>query len=207
MTRLGTVPPLALQLPAPDTIRARCIALAMLDAILIPSPLAERPHEYRTRWMRGASLARWHDGLGNHRHIAFSPAGVIAVAHSADAPTPTRPGPVDQAPYSLQALITASVRIPADEHTFCAWRTSGATAWSTAGEADSADVRYLFESVLDTGTYRTDTENYLDRTLSPQAIEAVLSLRPLTGDTISALNPTVEIASVLADMDTIGYPR
>ena len=69
-----TEPNLAVRLPDISTLRRRCQALAMLDAILCPER-EYRYYSYDQALAPGRRLASMHDGSGNEYSIVFSPTG------------------------------------------------------------------------------------------------------------------------------------
>ncbi|MDQ0605096.1 hypothetical protein QF037_009441 [Streptomyces canus] len=67
------------QLPAPEIIRARSKAMAMLGAVLSPE-WEFRYHSYDTQWAPSEELASMKDGSGNDYAVVFSESGVYAQA-------------------------------------------------------------------------------------------------------------------------------
>jgi hypothetical protein len=64
------------RLPDIVTLRRRCQALAMLDAILSPE-WDSRYYSFTTSWADDAQLASMNNGSGDEYSIVFTPAGVF----------------------------------------------------------------------------------------------------------------------------------
>ncbi|MFD0526728.1 hypothetical protein [Kitasatospora arboriphila] len=193
----------------PEVLRARCRALALLDAVIGGSyPMRSHVADRRP----GVDLAAMDNGSGDLYGIVFDPAGVFLYGfdHECDA-TPWREWPRAHWPGLLEGLPAALARYPADpelqfegffDATVCAWRETGADAWQCGpvafGPGESDGAGWLFELLVDGSAeaVRRDAEDYYGRAVDPQAVAAVLAGVPLDRRTVGALDPAADFAAV-----------
>lgn len=91
------------------------------------------------------------------------------------------------------------------------WREKNAPTWScgpvtfTADESDGAD--WLFTLLTDgtPDTYVAYAEDYFERPVTRTAVATVQSGTPLTRETVSALSPTADFATVALRARELGY--
>lgn len=131
--RTMTVHTLVTALPDPEVLRARCRALALLDALLDP---AAPTHTFFPEWRPGVDLALMDNGSGDQYAVAFDPAGVFL--HGFDhecAATPWRTWPRAHWPGLLDGLPPSLAHYPEDpefqfeeffDATVCVWREKDA---------------------------------------------------------------------------------
>ncbi|NVI29625.1 hypothetical protein EK410_09700 [Streptomyces sp. CAI-17] len=216
--RTMTVHTLVTALPDPEVLRARCRALALLDALLDPGVPT---HTFFPEWRPGVDLALMDNGSGDQYAIAFDPAGVFL--HGFDhecAATPWRVWPRAHWPGLLDGLPPSLAHYPEDpefqfeeflDATVCVWREKNAPTWScgpvtfTADESDGAD--WLFTLLTDgtPDTYVAYAEDYFERPVTRTAVATVQSGTPLTRETVSALSPTADFATVALRARELGY--
>ncbi|MEU4236964.1 hypothetical protein [Actinoplanes sp. NPDC026619] len=208
-------------LPDAATLRRRCRALAMLDAILSPDEEA-RHYGYNVSWGPGEEIAEMRDGSGDEFHIVFGPAGVFVRGFDHESVmSPARndeelwPGLVDAVPATFAAQL--------DEPAFgwgaqfyatvCVWRETGDDRWRTGAvdyppgdDPDGADR--LFAVLLDDtpASYRAFAEDYYETAIDPGAVNDVFALTPLTEALVRRLNPELALGKLAADIEAIGYP-
>jgi hypothetical protein len=202
----------------PDVLRARCRALTMLDVVL--DGFAPK-HGYFPGWREGVDLATMENGSGDLYGIVFDPAGVFLYGfdHECDA-TPWREWPRAHWPGLLEGLPAALAHYPADpelqfegffDATVCAWRETGATSWQCGpvvfepGESDGAS--WLF-GVLTDGSAEavcSDAEDYYERPVDRQAVDALLAGAPLNPRTVGALNPAAAFEAMAERARLLGY--
>ncbi|WBB70209.1 hypothetical protein [Micromonospora sp. WMMD812] len=208
-------------LPETATLRDRCRALAMLDAIMSPD-WEPRYYSYDSRWAPGEEMASMRNGSGDTYSIVFSPAGVFIRGFDHESVmSPARnddelwPGLVDTVPgvFSAQLAEPAFSYEGVLEATVCLWRQVGDGRWRTGdidlpGGADPDGADRLFEVLLDPTPegYRRFAEDYYEVSLDADALGAVFALRPLTDDLVRRLNPDVTVADLAEDVAEIGYP-
>src|SRR5262245_40188581 len=80
-----TVYDVAARLPDIPIVRARCQAMAMLDAILIPKA-SRRCYSFEVGWRPDQDLASMNNGSGDTYSIVFSAAGVFACGFAHESP-------------------------------------------------------------------------------------------------------------------------
>ncbi|MFD0524646.1 hypothetical protein [Paractinoplanes durhamensis] len=208
-------------LPDVATLRRRCRALAMLDAILSPDEEA-RYYGYNTAWGPGEEIAEMRNGSGDEFHIVFGPAGVFVRGFDHESVmSPARndeelwPGLVDTVPAAFAGQM--------DEPAFgwgaqfyatvCVWRLAGDDRWHTGDvsyppghDPDGADR--LFTILLDEtpAAYRAFAEDYYEVPVDPAAVNDVFALTPLTEALVHRLNPDLALEKLTADLEAIGYP-
>ncbi|WP_206300188.1 hypothetical protein [Streptomyces mangrovisoli] len=214
-----TVRDLVPLLPEPAELRARCRAIALLDAIL--GPYAPT-HTYRPNWRDGVDLACMDNGGGDQYAIVFDPAGVFLYGfdHESTA-TPWReeerahwPGLLDGLPASLAGYPETPEFQCAGffDATVCVWRETGDTEWRCGpvefapDASDGAD--WLFDVVVDRSprAYLRFAEQYFERSVDPDAVAAILAGSPLTRRTVACLSPTVDYGAVAERARGLGHP-
>jgi hypothetical protein len=208
-------------LPGVATLRRRCRALAMLDAILCPDEEA-RHYGFNTSWGPGAEIAEMRNGSGDEFHIVFGPAGVFLRGFDHESVmSPARndeelwPGVADSVPAAFAPLL--------DEPAFgwgaqfyatvCVWRETGDDRWHAGDIAyppgddpDGAD--HLFAILLDDtpATYRAFAESSYQVPVDPAVVNDVFALTPLTDALVRRLNPQLTVGKLADDIEAIGYP-
>lgn len=208
-------------LPDIATLRDRCRALAVLDAIIGPDEESWY-YSFTSSWADGEELASMDNGSGDAWSVVFSSAGVMILAfdhESGMSPAVNGdevwPGLVDAVPE----VFSASVQDPAFsfegtlEATVCLWRQAGEDRWH-AGDIDFPDgadpdgAGRLFGVLVDpTGAaYQRFAEDYYGTAVDIGAVGEVFALRTLTAGLVRRLNPGRTMADLTVDLAGIGYP-
>lgn len=224
---------LARHLPEPQTLRRRCQALAMLEAIDTEAP-EERYFLFDAHWGVDQDLASMSDGEGNEWSITFTPDGVWLRGFAHDSPlSPWRePHDLDWltgVPEQLQSAA-AEPAFTGDDHdgqtlplvTVACWWLYGhddadAPGWhpvplrtlTPTGVDDGSED--LFTEVIsapkdEASTYVLHGEFWRDIHLPEDAIEHVFALRPLTEQVLRRLESDRALADLAGDIQQIGYP-
>jgi len=172
-----TEPNLAVRLPDISTLRRRCQALAMLDAILCPER-EYRYYSYDQALAPGRRLASMHDGSGNEYSIVFSPTGAEIRG------TAQR----DEGPPATVAL----------------WRGRADDRWQ--GEADP-DAEAMFEVLVagTPEAYHRFAQDYFEVGLDLDAVARVFAHSPLTGELVHRLTRHAQVEDLIDDCATIGW--
>lgn len=215
---------LAAQLPDIATLRERCRALAMVEAIMSPT-WEYRYYSFNNAWAVDEQMASMRNGSGDAYSIVFAPHGAFIRGFDHESPmSPAAasgelwPGLVDTVP----AVFLPQANEPAFSYegkldaTLCLWRQPDDASWQT-GPVDypvhsdgrvSPDGSELLTILCDasTTTYLDFAADYYERTLDPAAVAHVWALRPLTTEVVTALNPDVTLSDLDPDRDEIGYP-
>ncbi|MGW0392294.1 hypothetical protein ACWDYJ_15660 [Streptomyces sp. NPDC003042] len=214
-------------LPDITTLRDRCRALAVLEAVMDSSYAY---FTYDAAWSDTEQCALMENGSGDDYAIVFSPAGAYArgFAHESsmspygDDDMEVWPGLVDAVPEVFRPYVTEPAfcdddgGCPVPRATVVFWRETGDGAWRTGpvecpaddpyGYADGADDLF---GVLVAGTpeaYRDFAEDYHERPVDIDAVRHVFALNPLTEPVVKALNPAADLAALAGAVSRIGYP-
>ncbi|MFF2083344.1 hypothetical protein ACFVVM_06190 [Nocardia sp. NPDC058176] len=202
----GTVNQLLHRLPDIATLRDRCRAMAMIDAVLSPD-WESRYYSFNSAWGESEELASMRNGSGDDWFIVFSAAGVYG--RGFDHESPNAPHVLDAVPAAFGAFVTEPAFADHDGSplaTVCFWRGHDDTEWSVS-TADHGG-RALFELVIE-GTpeaYRDWAQDYYETEVSLSAVHHVFALRPLTPEVVGELNPDVAFGDLAGDLVEIGYP-
>ncbi|KUL28763.1 hypothetical protein [Actinoplanes awajinensis] len=216
-----TVHDLAAALPGIPSLRDRCRALAMVEAILNPDR-ETRYYAFDAHWAPDQELASMHNGAGDAWSIVFTPAGAFLRGFDHESPMNTTGDSFDPWPGLLTGLpevFAAQVTEPAFlidgtlAATLCLWRRPDDDRWR-AGQIDFPDgddpdgAGWLFHVLLQ-GTpaaYQDFAEAYYETTVHLDAVTSVFAHHPLSEDLIHRLNPDLTLRNLAADAAEIGYP-
>lgn len=216
-----TVYDVALRLPAIPELRGLCRALAVLDVVLHPDS-ADPHHSYSAEWGPGEESASMRNGSGDEYDIVFTAAGAYVRGFDHESPmspyagddSEPWPGVVDSVPEGFRDCVAEPAFGDEDGTqcvTACMWREHADDAWRHGDiefppGGDGAD--WLFRLLTD-GTpeaYQDWAQDYYEMPVDLDAVRHVYAGRPLTADTVAALNPATTLAAVAADITAIGYP-
>ncbi|GAA4625639.1 hypothetical protein [Cellulomonas oligotrophica] len=194
----------------------------MLDAVMSPARAA-RYFTFDGHWGPGEELAAMRNGSGDEWSIVFSAAGALVLGfdHESEmSPAVTGhlwPGLVEEVPeafarhldepsFGLDGTLLATV---------CLWRRADDTRWCSGeityppeADGDPDGATFLFEVLLDEtpGTYQEFSEEYYEKTVDTGAVQAVLTLEPMTADLALRLNPDVDLGALGRDAADPGWP-
>lgn len=214
-----TVDEVAEALPDIETLRSRCRALAILDAILSPE-WESRYYSFDAAWGIGEQMASMNNGSGDEYSIVFSPAGVFIRGFDHESKMSpfandgeVWPGLLDGLPevFARQATEPAFSFEGGLCATCCIWRETHDSQWRT-GPVDlsglHSDGSQLLRILCDgTGAgYRSFAADYYEVDLDQTALAHVYAGLPLTEHIVGTLNPDVAFAEVLDELMAIGMP-
>lgn len=220
---------LAPKLPAIDVLRDRSRALAMLSSICETNrewgPDPDRMHSFDRHWRPGAELARMDKGDGDEYTLIFDKHGALLfgldhLSQMSSLAFPQRmwPGVIDDLPAEFRGYV--------DEPTFqsygvliasaCLWRRHTDDRWQV-GKIDFPDVdpgaspdgcNWMFDLLIDSAEECQDwAKDYYDlENITVESVRAILELRPLTQELVTAINPDGDISILAAEIAMIGYP-
>lgn len=188
-------------------------SLATLDAILSTDPL-DRYYSFTRRWSEGEMMASMRNGSGDDWFAVIGPAGIALVGLAHEAPTfqPGHPNPriFDGLPKEFHRSPLREPAFDTANCTFCIWRLREDRRWQrgTVDPSDGDDGSSELLAILagDPADYVTFANEYYERTLDASAVVAVYRHEPLTESLIHGLNPDINLDSLRADLDEIGYP-
>jgi hypothetical protein len=201
------------QLPEIDTLRRRCIALAMLDAIICPE-WEYRYFSFNPRWGAGEEMASMRNGEGDDWFLLFGSFGAalkgfaheskVKSAHLAMEAQKTIPSEfvsfLNEPAFSMSAV------------SFCYWRRKEDLEWSTVTlsnsdiQIDDGSADFMHLLVTSSVAYQEFSKNYFERELSRAIIDAIYEHEPLTGRLVEELNPSLSFAVAESMASRIGYP-
>ena len=221
-----TVQEVAAALPDIATLQKRCLAVAMLDAILAPE-WEDRRYLYTADWGDGAAATEIRDGSGNDCFIVYTPDGAFIkgldhespMAPGRSQPAQLWPGLVDDVPDVFADLVTVPAFAGLDgtlNATFCIWRQHHDTHWQTGAihyigldGREDPDGAWGMLGVLTDPTprsYRTFAASYFGVDPDLDAVGHVFDLRPLTHDVVHRINPHATLDDLGPDITSAGYP-
>jgi hypothetical protein len=215
-----TAADLVRDLPDPLTLRDRCRAVAMLDAILCPDPL-NRYFTFGPAWIpeRPGTSVSMRNGSGDEYDIVFDDAGVFIRGLAHESPMAgAEPWPrlTESAPHVFAEYVYDSVFSYEEDlqATVVIWRQTGDEHWSCGdiqfpeGHQDPDGVAYLFSVIVDgTGSaYKLHAEDQHDINVDLGAVRDLFAHAPLTAAIIRQLNPSLSLADLAEDVAVVGYP-
>lgn len=213
------------RLPAPEIVRARSQAMAMLDAVLSPE-WEFRYYSYDTQWAPSEELASMKDGSGNDYVVVFSESGIYAQATYHESPinayrvSPPAPWPglFDSLPQAFRPFAQEVAFLDhngVQRATVCLWRERTDSEWKCGNvqvpdqdEGDADGAEWLFGLLLEgrAEAYLEFAEEYYEVAPALEVVQHVYDLKPLTQDIVSALNPAVRLEDLAEEIAQIGYP-
>lgn len=216
---------IAAALPDIDTLRSRCLAAAMLDAILWPEWEGRR-YTHTADWGGGQSATEIRDGCGNECFIVYTTAGAFIRGFDHESPLAKRPHPhqlwpglVDGLPEVFAEFLTEPAFLGPDgmlAATFCMWRQPSDHQWHTGpvdytgvpdiGDPDGAHDLLGLLTDPTTQSYRRFAADYFGVHPDPAAVSHVYGLRPLTQSVVVGLNADLALDDLGTDITLSGYP-
>ena len=191
-------------------------ALAMLDAVMSPE-WEYRYYSFNSHWADGEMMASMRNGSGDRWFALLCSAGVAlhGLAHEAPIFRPGTPWPgiFESLPAEFHDNLLREPAFTTEDSTFCIWRRSTDAQWS-CGPVDLPFVRdpdgsEALLSILSGQLqhYVEFARDYYEVEIAPADVAAVYRHDPLTNALVRRLNPGVDLESLAADMNEIGYPE
>ena len=204
--------------PDIETLKARLIVLATLDAILSPE-WGGRYYSFDPKWGKREQMGSMRNGSGDEFFTYFSSNGAIIFGFDHESPmspynqTPkkTWPGVLEDVPSAFRSALDEPA-FSNDDTTFCIWRESDGDAWQTGKteypERDDPDGSQYLLSHLDGDplTYYQHATEYFECDPCFYSITQIYKHAPLTDKLVSAVNPELELKQIEHDIKQIGYP-
>lgn len=201
-------------LPPPAELERRCMALALLDAVLCPD-WESRYHSFDRHWDRdaGARMGSMRSGSGDDVFVLFLPDGTCAIKgfdHESSALRGgTVPGVLDGIPESFGSF-TAEAAFSLDAASFVAWYVAGSWQRSRAVPAATVSIDGSAEllAALSSGPegYAEWAADYFEVDVDSAAVARFFAQEPLTPALAAALSPDVDLDALHTDLEEIGYP-
>jgi hypothetical protein len=202
-------------LPSIDALRARTRALAVLDAVIGDEP-EMRYFAFDAAWDEGEEMASMDNGSGDNWFAWFGTFGaaIIGFDHEssmspyAQDPPALWPGLFDGVPEGFRAPVIDEPAFSPDATTFIVWRERSDDAWRTTLDTDADGSADFLRPVLDDdpGWFVEFCAEYYEVSVDADLIAAVYRSEPLTRDVVRGLNPSRDVAAVLAEASAMGYP-
>ncbi len=209
-----SVPP-EVRLPVPPELERRCVALAMLDAIISPE-WESRYYSFNRRWAveAGHRMGSMRNGSGDEYFILFLADGRAAIKgydHRSPALKGTRSveGVLDGLPVALTAFANEPA-FSMEDSTFCFWNVG--EGWKTSATVTASDrerdgSEWMLECLSSgAAAYVEYCRDSFEVEVPVEIVERFLGLEPLTPDLARALQPTADLGQLAGDLDEIGYP-
>jgi hypothetical protein len=203
-----------------NTVERLSRSLAMLEAIVSPE-WDYRYFSFNRRWdeLKNERMASMRNGSGDEYFLVFSQVGAFlkgldhesAMSPWGRDPSSVWPGVLDQIPPQFAAFLEEPAFSIADT-TFCIWRAKEDEVWSSGsvnfseGEDPDGSEGLLWMLDGNPDTYVEFASDYYEVNLDVEAVRKIYECRPLDWSTVSAINSTATMGSVLADASEIGYP-
>jgi hypothetical protein len=208
------VPP-EVRLPGPPELERRCVALAMLDAIISPE-WDYRYYSFNRRWdvEAGHRMGSMRNGSGDEYFILFLADGIAALK-GFDHESPARRGAasvrgvLDGLPDALAAFANEAA-FNMQHSTFCFWNVG--QGWKTSATVTSTDrdrdgSQWMLEHLAGgAAEYVEYCRSYFEVEVPVEVVERFLDLEPLTPELARALQSTADLGQLAGDIDEIGYP-
>ena len=202
------------RLPQPRALERRCVALAMLDAVLCRE-WEWRYYSFNRHWnaAMGLRMGSMRNGEGDEWFALFFADGRAAIkgwAKNAEAREGLSvPGVLDGIPDDLGAF-TGEPAFTMNQTTFCLWNVDGTWRRSPSLSADQVahdgSGGFLALLVGDAGDYAEFARDYFEKDVAKATVARFFLGEPLTPELVAALGPSVSYADLATDIDEIGYP-
>jgi hypothetical protein len=217
------------QLPDIDTLKRAMQSMAMLDAILSPE-WEYRMYSFNSKWAKGEEMGSMRNGSGDDLFALFTQHGCFLKGFEHEAkmspygrePKAVWPGVLDSVPPAF----TGALREPAfsmEDTTFCIWRQYSDSEWQrgkiafpkvpkrfngSPGDPDgSGDLLSPYDGKPE--TYLEFATDYYSEgsQLTLELVSHVFAHQPLTTAIVQAINPSLTLTKLAADIREIDYPR
>ncbi len=191
-------------------------SLAALDAVMSPE-WAYRYYSFDPAWGEGDMMASMRNGSGDQWFVLISPAGaaIVGLAHESPSYTPNRPHPglFVGFPEAFRAHVLDEPAFETSNATFCIWRLADDDQWRSAASAGaelpahdgSAELLEILEGRPE--QYVAFAEDYYERDIELEDVEAIYEHRPISSALLARLNPDADVAEVEAELTTLGFPE
>lgn len=220
-----TVYELAASLPDLVTLRRRCRALAILEAIISPD-WEYRYYSFNSCWSTDVALGSMRNGSGEEYSIVFDQAGVFIRGFDHEAPMTPGHNDDDLWPGVIEGIPNAFlpyVNEPAFSYdgqlsaTFCLWRQRSDGQWRTGvinfppftGSRIDPDGSGLLDILCDPtpDAYLAYAADIHEIEPDPGAVAHIWASLPLTEDVVVAIHPDRHLSDLAADLAEIGEDR
>ena len=196
-------------LPAPQKLKLTMQSLAVLDAIFSPEWMF-RYYSFNSAWGSHEQMGSIRNGSGDDVFVLFNDSGCFLKGFSHEFPqnalTP------NMFYEKVPAVFSSGVNEPAftpDNVSYCAWHELSDNGWKSSVKEQSLDsnIFFLIEGLDgNASTYQKFVEDYYEMECGIENLQDVFKQLPMTRELAVSMNPEVEYASLISDLDEIGYP-
>ena len=115
---------------------------------------------------------------------------------------------LDKVPKEFSSAVSEPA-FDMDNISFCFWRTSDDTSWSSGfleiGDSDGSE--FLLKCLINSepSAYQNFAEEYYEEDIPLSLIRHIYDHKPLTQEIINTLNPKVQLTKIQNELLEIGY--
>lgn len=195
-------------IPDPPELEKRCMAIAMLDAVIAPE-YEERTYHFNNHWDdEGSRMASMRTNKGDEYFILFLRNGEAAII-GWDHESPRNKNVLNGLPSLFEAPIRADRAFDAEFTSFALWnagdgwkRNPSLTAATLAGDGSSELLEVVLGGVDE---YIAYTNDLYEIEIPREPVERFFNLEPLTDELMASLNPKETIEEI-EEIQELGYP-
>lgn len=201
-------------LPDIESLRRRCRALAMLDAILCPE-WEYRYYSFNSRWGNGEEMASLRNGQGDEWFILFDAAGAAIKGLDHECLLAQSSDFIQDIRHAVPSAFTAFLNEPAfglDQASFCYWRGADDNIWHKVEPSDAqlktADdgSNWMMKLLVEPASgYQAFARTYFELDIDLGDIEKLYRLQPLDETIVRSLNADADMQAIQNDAGEIGY--
>lgn len=204
----------AAQLPEIEILRRKCMALAMLDALICPE-WDYRYFSFNAHWSPGEEMASMRNGEGDDWFLLFdeNDAALKGFSHeSAVVGANLAKAIQERVPQDFSSFLGEPAFSMA-QATFCFWRRGYDSHWSQVNvedvqwaDEDDGSSYLLALLIAPEEAYQEYASDYFEENIPIDAIRAIFAHAPLTASLVASLNPEIEMNEAEEMALEIGYP-
>jgi hypothetical protein len=160
-------------------------------------------------------MASMRNGQGDEWFLLFGEAGAALKGFAHESPVPSADF-AKEVQNSVPGEFGSFLQEPAfsmESATFCYWRRAQDNLWSLVSlktaehsNADDGSTDLLSLLVASSSAYEDFSNDYFERKISREVINAIYEHAPLTAMIVAYLNPEIEMKVVAEMAKEIGYP-
>ena len=188
-------------LPSIDEVKKISQGLALVDAIIMPE-WEYRHFSFNSNWdgNRGEMMASMRDGFGGEYFINFTDAGVAGKVLFEES-LPDVAAPLSLVPDCFSGFKTEAAFSIANASLFF-WRETSTAAWIASPE-NLKGYPLLGFLVNGVAGYHGWAEDYYEKSIDSNVLQAVFTLLAITADQLAVLNPDVTLEDLEEDLQEI----
>ncbi|EKE19462.1 MAG: hypothetical protein ACD_9C00006G0001 [uncultured bacterium] len=204
-------------LPEISKLKNICQSIAMLDAILMPD-WEFRYYSFNSKWDKNEMMASMRNGSGDSYFILLKEEGVIIKGFYHESPIVKITNKdknilkdiFDKIPKEFERFLNEPA-FSINDCTFIFWRKNNDLFWNKSefqipcNENNDGSIKLL--SILDGNplTYKKWADEYYEKNIPFESINAIYEHNSITKDIIHSLNNELTLDDIQADIKEIGY--